>query len=104
MAASDLQQIGELVHTALYDTGGELVEGGFVDHWESNAGVALNELAEVFRQSGLWGEAEVLIRTAVRAPEAPPGAAAELVGRLLDRKSTRLNSSHLARSRMPSSA
>ena len=77
--ASDSHTVAALLETALHDTGGESVEGAFVDHWVSNASAAINALDELFRGRGFTNADAALITAAIRDPHAP----AEAVTRLL---------------------
>jgi len=75
---ADRTKIEELIRTSLYDTDGESVEGAFVDRWESYAGRANEALAEIYQEQGFTEADAVLIREAIRQPEAPLEAVASL--------------------------
>jgi HEAT repeat protein len=47
--------VEDLIHTALYDTDGEMVEGAFVDRWESNAANAIDRLERLLSATGQVG-------------------------------------------------
>jgi hypothetical protein len=71
--------IGVLLHTALYDSGGESVEGGFVDRWVSNASVAIAELERLFTERGFAESDAAVLRTMLRQAEAPVEATVSLL-------------------------
>src|SRR5688500_16562068 len=72
-------RIVALLHTALFDTGGESVEGAFVDHWESNAGQAIDELEELFTESGFGRPDGERMRRAAIDPSVPVDALVTLL-------------------------
>src|SRR5687767_124407 len=72
-------RVTELIRIALHDTGGESVEGGFVDRWESNAGVAIDELQELFTRSGFGAPDAERIRQAAIDPSVPVDALVTLL-------------------------
>ncbi|HYJ80032.1 MAG TPA: HEAT repeat domain-containing protein [Longimicrobiaceae bacterium] len=59
-----------------------MVEGGFVDHWESHASRAIESLQDIFSARGLSDADAALIRAAVRDPAATADAAATLLSEL----------------------
>ena len=67
--------IDSLLNTALYDTGGESVEGAFVDHWVSNASEAIESLEKILKKHGFQPAAAERFRKALSAPGCPPDAA-----------------------------
>lgn len=71
-------EVRSLVRTALYDTGGETVEGGFVDRWEAYAWGAIDDLAKLARE-GAWKTLEPVLRQELAADGAPVEAAAALL-------------------------
>jgi HEAT repeat protein len=71
-----------LIQTALYDTGGEIIEGAFVDRWESYALNAVDALAEIFEREGFSEADAALIRQAVSELQAPVEAVLTLVSEL----------------------
>jgi len=75
---ADRTKIEELIRTSLYDTDGESVEGAFVDRWESYAGRANDELAEIYTEWGFLEDDAALLRDALRQPEASLEAVASL--------------------------
>lgn len=79
MTEGDLRETAQLLHDALWATGGELVEGAFVDHWVSNASRAADELEERFRQHGFSEADRGLFRRAMC------GEPVEAMAVLLDR-------------------
>ena len=92
MTDSDSEAIRELVRRALYDEGGELVEGGFVDRWESFADQALEELEDLLPPGALSPEIEDSIAEILTEPRAPAPRVARLLvwlkprtGKLLER-------------------
>jgi HEAT repeat protein len=76
---ADAAEVAALIHTALYDTGGESVEGAFVDRWESYALTAIDELKEIFQRRGFTPADEELLRKAVCEVGAPTEAAVTLL-------------------------
>ncbi len=76
---SDSDQVAALIDTALHDTGGESVEGAFVDHWVLNASVAIDALDALFRERGFTDTDAALITAAIRDPRAPSEAVTRLL-------------------------
>ncbi|HEX5717793.1 MAG TPA: hypothetical protein VF179_16665, partial [Thermoanaerobaculia bacterium] len=74
--------VERLVRTALHDRGGEMVEGGFVDRWESNASRAIESLQEIFGRRGFSDADAAVVRAAVRDANAPADAAVALLREL----------------------
>ena len=74
---ADAAVVADLIHTALYDTDGETVEGGFVDRWESYALTAIDELKEIYRGRPFTPADEELLRKAICEPGAPTNAGAQ---------------------------
>ena len=58
-------ELDTLIYTALHDTGGHSVEGAFVDHWVSNASVALEAMESDFIASGFSSSKAAQIRLAM---------------------------------------
>ena len=81
-ALPDPHEIAGLIRTALYDTDGEIVEGAFVDRWESNAGNAVEALEQIFERQGCTEENTALLRQAVSQPQAPLKAVISLLSEL----------------------
>lgn len=79
MPEVDLEAVSELVRRSLYAQGGELVEGGFVDRWESFADQALDELEGLLPAGELSRETEDLIYEILTEANAP----AQRIARLL---------------------
>ncbi|MEO6063294.1 MAG: HEAT repeat domain-containing protein, partial [Thermoflexales bacterium] len=77
--ASDSDQVAALLETALHDSGGESVEGAYVDHWVSNASAAIDTLDELFRERGFTDTDTALITAAIRDPRAPSDAVTRLL-------------------------
>ena len=75
---------------------GKYNEGFLVGEWVKFP-VTNEEMQAVFRRIGIGRRYEEWFITDYDCPD-------EVIGKVLDRKSTRLNSSHITRSRMPSSA
>jgi len=63
---ADPNEVDRLIHAALWDTGGESVEGAFVDHWVSNASRAVENLHELFSAGGFSRADAERIRQAMR--------------------------------------
>jgi HEAT repeat protein len=82
------ERIADLLETALQPTGGEMVEGAFVDHWvpgtydPAEARLAVHRLEELFRGSGFTEEDAGQIQAALSSHDTPHEAAAHLVARL----------------------
>jgi hypothetical protein len=74
-----LGEVRSSIRIALYDTGGESVEGGFVDRWVPNAHVACEELEAVFERDGFLPEYQAQLREALCAEGVPHAAAAQLL-------------------------
>jgi HEAT repeat protein len=74
-----LGEVSSSIRIALYDTGGESVEGGFVDRWVPNAHVACEELETVFERDGFLPEYQAHLREALYAEGVPHAAAAQLL-------------------------
>jgi HEAT repeat protein len=72
-------EVGACIRTALYDTGGESVEGGFVDRWVPNAHVACEDLEDVFERDGFLPHYQAQLREALFAEDVPHAAAAQLL-------------------------
>jgi len=70
------EEIAELLQVALHATGGESVEGAFVDSWVSDASVAVDRLEDLFRASGFGAEDADQVRAALRAEGPSPEAVA----------------------------
>lgn len=49
---ADHARVPALLETAIWDRGGEAVEGGLVDHWISNASKACSALSAIFTRDG----------------------------------------------------
>lgn len=71
--------VERLVHVAVHDRTGEMVEGGFVDRWESNASRAIGALEEIFERRGVSDADAALVLAAVREPDARADAAVALL-------------------------
>ncbi len=80
--ASESDQVATLVKTALHDTGGESVEGAFVDHWVSNAQAAIDALDDLFTTRGFTEADANLLANAIRDPHAPSEAVTRLLSGL----------------------
>jgi len=87
-AGQRAEQIADLLETALQPTGGEMLEGAFVDHWDpgtadpSDNRLAVHRLEELFRGSGFTEADAGQIQAALSRQETPHEAAAHLAGRL----------------------
>ena len=75
----DPHGIAALIQTALYDTAGEMVEGGFVDRWEPYAASAIDELAKIFRTHGYSERDAQTFRAIMRDPKPPFAAVVALI-------------------------
>lgn len=75
----DPHSMAALIKTALYDSSGEMVEGAFVDRWESYAANAIDELAEIFRTHGYTEREAQIFRAIMRDPEPPVDAVVALI-------------------------
>lgn len=76
------REFEEKVRTALWDTGGETVEGAFVDRFESFSLRAIDELEELLSGRLLEAEEVSFIEAEIASPEVPLDQAASLLRRL----------------------
>lgn len=73
----DRGEVEGLLHTALWNTDGELVEGAFVDHWESYSHRAVVRLRDLYRHHGFTEADADRIREAIHT--GPPDAVDDLL-------------------------
>jgi len=73
------RRIDALLRTALHDTGGESIEGGFVDRYEKYCWQAVDALDDLFRRDKFTPADEDRIRQALRQPDVVPDNAVHLL-------------------------
>ncbi len=82
MPANTSPDLAALLQTALFDPGGEWVEGAYTDRWVANAELAARDLAAAFEKGGFSSQAGELLRAALHDPRASDKALGNLLHHL----------------------
>src|SRR5688572_15820072 len=83
-----VDRVRELLHTALHDEGGEMVEGAFVDNWISNSYTAAEELSEELT-GGITVDLQATFREMFLDPKTDEETAARILAILGEDKTRR---------------